>query len=143
MIEKLYEASAAGVQIRMIIRGINCMQMDHPELSKNIQAISIVDRFLEHTRSFYFHNNGESEYYISSADWMTRNLDRRVEVTARIYDLKIQRQLRDHFEILWKDNTKSRWFNAEQTNDYRKLSGPRIRSQVELHNYVIKQLKKG
>lgn len=143
MIDKLYEASAAGVEIRMVVRGINCMRMDDENLTRNIKAISIVDRFLEHTRAFYFHNNGESEYYISSADWMSRNLNRRVEVSAPVYDPKIRRQLRDHFEILWKDNTKSRWFNAEQTNDYRKLNGPRIRAQTELHEYVKKQLRKG
>ena len=84
-----------------------------------------MDRFLEHTRAFCFHNDGQPEYYISSADWMTRNLNRRVEVTVPIYDEKIKRQLRDHFEILWKDNTKSRIFDANQSNAYRKLNGPK------------------
>jgi len=143
MIEKLYEASQAGVKIRLIVRGINCLKLGDPELSANIEAISIVDRFLEHTRAFCFHNNGVPEYFISSADWMTRNLNRRVEVTAPIYDLKIQRQLRDHFEILWKDNTKSRIFDQNQANPYRTLPGPKIRAQIELHNYVRKQLLKG
>lgn len=143
MIDKLYEASAAGVQVRMVVRGINCMQLENPELSKNIEAISIVDRFLEHTRAFCFHNDGQEEYYISSADWMSRNLNRRVEVTVPIYDPAIQRQLRDHFDILWKDNTKSRNFNTEQSNSYRKLNGPKIRAQVELHDYVKRQLLKG
>lgn len=143
MIDKLYEASAAGVQIRMVVRGINCMQLENPELSKNIEAISIVDRFLEHTRAFCFYNDGQEEYYISSADWMSRNLNRRVEVTVPIYDPAIQRQLRDHFDILWKDNTKSRKFDTEQSNCYRKLNGPKIRAQVELHDYVKRQLLKG
>lgn len=143
MIDKLYEASAAGVQVRMVVRGINCMQLENPELSKNIEAISIVDRFLEHTRAFCFHNDGQEEYYISSADWMSRNLNRRVEVTVPIYDPAIQRQLRDHFDILWKDNTKSRNFDTEQSNCYRKLNGPKIRAQVELHDYVKRQLLKG
>jgi polyphosphate kinase len=143
MIEKLYEASAAGVKIRLIVRGINCLKLDDPELSANIQAVSIVDRFLEHTRAFCFHNDGNPEYFISSADWMARNLNRRVEVTAPVYDPKIQRQLKDHFEILWKDNTKSRIFNAKQSNEYRMLPGPKIRAQVELYHYVKKQLLKG
>ncbi|HAR21363.1 MAG TPA: polyphosphate kinase 1, partial [Cryomorphaceae bacterium] len=128
MIAKLYEASASGVSIRMIVRGINCIDFSNKALSGTIEAISIVDRFLEHTRAFCFHNNGQSEYYISSADWMTRNLNRRVEVTVPIYDDKIKRQLRDHFEILWKDNTKSRIFDANQSNAYRKLNGPKIRA---------------
>jgi len=143
MIEKLYEASQAGVKIRLIVRGINCLKLDDPELSANIEAISIVDRFLEHTRAFCFHNNGKPEYFISSADWMTRNLNRRVEVTAPIYDSKIQRQLRDHFEILWKDNTKARIFDSNQSNVHRMLPGPKIRAQLDLHEYVKKQLLKG
>ena len=143
MIEKLYEASQAGVNIRLIVRGINCLRLDDLELSANIEAISIVDRFLEHTRAFCFYNNGQPEYFISSADWMTRNLNRRVEVTAPIYDSKIQRQLRDHFEILWKDNTKARVFDAHQSNVYRTLPGPKIRAQLDLHEYVKKQLLKG
>jgi polyphosphate kinase len=143
MIEKLYEASQAGVKIRLIVRGINCLKLHDPELSANIEAISIVDRFLEHTRAFCFHNNGKPEYFISSADWMTRNLNRRVEVTAPIYDSKIQRQLRDHFEILWKDNTKARIFDANQSNVHRMLPGPKIRAQLDLHEYVKKQLLKG
>lgn len=143
MIAKLYEASASGVSIRMIVRGINCIDFSNKALSGTIEAISIVDRFLEHTRAFCFHNNGQSEYYISSADWMTRNLNRRVEVTVPIYDDKIKRQLRDHFEILWKDNTKSRIFDANQSNAYRKLNGPKIRAQLDMHTYVKKQLLKG
>ncbi len=143
MIEKIYEASQAGVKIRMIVRGINCLKLDDPELSVNIEAISIIDRFLEHTRAFCFHNNGLPEYFISSADWMTRNLNRRVEVTAPIYDSKIQRQLRDHFEILWKDNTKARILDANQSNVHRMLPGPKIRAQLALHDYVKKQQLKG
>mgnify|MGYP001161204215 FL=1 len=143
LIEKLYEASQAGVKIRLIVRGINCLKLDDPKLSANIEAISIIDRFLEHTRAFCFHNNGLPEYFISSADWMTRNLNRRVEVTVPIYDSRIQRQLRDHFEILWKDNTKARIFDANQSNTYRILPGPKIRAQLALHEYVKKQMLKG
>ena len=142
MIQKLYEASDAGVHVRMVVRGINCIDFAHPK-AKNIHAVSVIDRFLEHTRAFCFHNDGSSEYFISSADWMGRNLNRRVEVTVPIYDTSIQRQLRDHFDILWKDNTKSRVFNSDQSNEYRKINGPKTRAQLEMHEYVKKQLMKG
>ena len=89
MINKLYEASDAGVQIRMVVRGICCLDMAHPK-ARNISSVSIVGRFLEHTRAFCFHNDGNPQYYISSADWMGRNLNRRVEVTVPIYDPSIQ-----------------------------------------------------
>jgi polyphosphate kinase len=143
MIQKLYEAAAAGVKVRMVIRGINCIQFTEEYTHGNLEAVSIVDRFLEHTRAFCFHNDGEPEYFLSSADWMSRNLNRRVEVSVPIYDERLKRQLRDHFEILWKDNTKARIFNAERSNAYRSISGPKIRAQKELYHYVQKQLKKG
>jgi polyphosphate kinase len=142
MINKLYEASDAGVQIRMVVRGIFCLDLAHPK-ARNIQAVSVVGRFLEHTRSFCFYNDGQPEYFISSADWMGRNLNRRVEVTVPIYDAAIQRQLRDHFDILWKDNTKSRNFDPQQQNKYRMLHGPKITAQEELHRYVKQLLLKG
>ena len=142
MINKLYEASNAGVQIRMVVRGICCLDMAHPK-ARNISSVSIVGRFLEHTRAFCFHNDGNPQYYISSADWMGRNLNRRVEVTVPIYDQSIQRQLRDHFDILWKDNSKSRIFDAQQNNNYRMLHGPKITAQEELHSYVRNMLRKG
>jgi polyphosphate kinase len=142
MINKLYEASDAGVQIRMVVRGICCLDMAHPK-ARNISSVSIVGRFLEHTRAFCFHNDGNPQYYISSADWMGRNLNRRVEVTVPIYDQSIQRQLRDHFDILWKDNSKSRIFDAQQQNNYRMLHGPKIKAQEELYSYVRNMLRKG
>jgi polyphosphate kinase len=142
MINKLYEASDAGVQIRMVVRGICCLDMAHHK-ARNISSVSIVGRFLEHTRAFCFHNDGNPQYYISSADWMGRNLNRRVEVTVPIYDQSIQRQLRDHFDILWKDNSKSRIFDAQQQNNYRMLHGPKIKAQEELHSYVRNMLRKG
>lgn len=142
MIDKLYEASDAGVNIRLIVRGIMCLDMQNPK-AKNIEAISVVGRYLEHTRAFCFFNDGDSRYYISSADWMSRNLNRRVEVTIPIYDEAIKRQLRDHFEILWKDNSKSRVFDGEQSNTYRLLKGPKIRAQDEFYKYTKKMLLRG
>lgn len=143
LIEKLYEASSYGVKIKLIVRGICSLRPGIKGLSDNIEAISILDRFLEHSRVMYFANGGEDLYYISSSDWMPRNLDYRVEVGVPIYDKRIKKQLRDHLEIIWKDNVKSRWQNAEEVNAYRNIKGPRIRSQYALHDYVRKQLKRG
>lgn len=143
LIDKLYEASSYGVQIKLIIRGICSLIPGVKGMSENIQAISILDRFLEHTRVIVFENGGDPKYFIASADWMQRNLDYRVEVSAPVYDENIKRQLRDHLDIIWKDNVKARWFNEEQNNEYRSIKGPRIRSQYALHDYVKKQLKRG
>ena len=143
LIEKLYEASSYGVKIRMIIRGICSLVPGIPGLSENIEAISIVDRFLEHSRVIIFENGGSPAYFISSADWMPRNLDYRVEVTTPIYDETVKRQLRDHMETIWKDNVKSRWHNDAQDNEYRMIKGPKIRSQYALHDYVKTQQKRG
>lgn len=143
LIDKLYEASSYGVNIRLIIRGICSLIPGVKGLSENIQAISILDRFLEHSRIMIFENGGDQKYFISSADWMQRNLDYRVEVTSPVYDSNIKRQLRDHIEIIWKDNVKARWFSEEQNNEYRSIKGPKIRSQYALHDYVKNQLKRG
>jgi polyphosphate kinase len=142
IIEKLYQASQAGVSIKLIVRGICSIVTSKPGLSENIEAISIVDRFLEHSRVFIFGNAGEPKYYISSADMMTRNLEYRVEVTCPIYDKRIQKEIKDHLDILWKDNCKARIHSWEVKNAYRKLPGPKIRAQIELYKYVKKQLKK-
>ena len=86
MIDKLYEASQAGVKIELIIRGVCCLRPGVPGLSENIRVISIVDRYLEHSRIVYFHNGGEEELFLSSADWMTRNLTRRIELMCPVFD---------------------------------------------------------
>lgn len=143
LIDKLYEASAYGVQVQMVIRGICSLVPGQKGMSENIEAISILDRYLEHSRLIIFENGGDPKYFLGSADWMPRNLDYRVEVTTPVYDEKVKRQLRDHFEIIWKDNVKSRWHNAELNNEYRQIRGPKIRSQYAMHDYVKKQLKLG
>ncbi len=143
LIEKLYEASAYGVKIKLIVRGICSLIPGVKGLSENIEAISILDRFLEHSRVLVFENGGNPAYYISSADWMPRNLDYRVEVTTPIYDENVKRQLREHLDIIWKDNVKSRWHNREEPNAYRVIKGHKVRSQYALHQYVKKQLKRG
>ncbi|APQ16302.1 polyphosphate kinase 1 [Maribacter hydrothermalis] len=135
MVDKLYEASRAGVKIQLIIRGICCLIPGVKGMSENIEAISVVDKFLEHTRLFAFANGGNPKVYISSADWMTRNLDYRVEVGCPIYDEDIKKELMDTFEICWKDNMKARVFNEKQDNAYRKTSTPKIRSQFATYEY--------
>lgn len=143
LIEKLYEASSNGVKIKLVVRGICSLVPGVPGLSENIEAISILDRFLEHSRLLIFENGGEPKYFIGSADWMPRNLDYRVEVTTPVYDPAIKRQLRDHFEIIWKDNVKARWHNEAMDNSYRQIKGPKVRSQYALYDYVKRQLKRG
>ncbi|SIR01130.1 polyphosphate kinase 1 [Maribacter ulvicola] len=135
MIDKLYEASRAGVKIQLIIRGICCLIPGVKGMSENIEAISVIDKFLEHTRLFAFANGGDTKIFISSADWMTRNLDYRVEVGCPIYDKDIKKELMDTFDICWRDNMKVRVFNAAQDNAYRKTSLPRIRSQFATYEY--------
>ena len=141
MVEELYKASREGVKIKMIVRGICCLL---PENEKNIEVRSVVDRFLEHTRFFIFNNNGKNETYISSADWMTRNLDNRVEVTCPILDPNIKKEVNDIFEIYWSDNVKSRTVNNEIPNQYQinQNSKKLIRSQIEINNYYKSKLEK-
>ena len=137
MIRKLYEASSEGVQIKLIVRGICSLVAGVKGLSENIQAISIVDKYLEHSRVFIFHNNGEEKYFISSADWMTRNLDHRSEVAVPIYDKNVQKELRNIIDTLWLDNTKARILGAQQDNEYRKPKGKlKIRAQEEIFNLL-------
>lgn len=143
LIDKLYEASSYGVKIQLVVRGICSLVPGKKGMSENIEAISILDRYLEHSRLIIFENGGDPKYYLGSADWMRRNLDIRVEVTTPVFDDKVKRQLRDHFEIIWKDNVKSRWHNEALDNQYRQIRGPKIRSQYALYEYVKKQLKLG
>ena len=135
MVEELYKAAEEGVKIYLIVRGICCLIPNQKNTHNNIELISIVDKFLEHTRMFIFCNNGKNKTYISSADWMTRNLDNRVEVTIPIEDEKISNQLNDIFSIYWNDNQKSRYVNSENNNEYRKNELDIIRSQSQVYNY--------
>ena len=140
MIDKLYEASQAGVKIQLIIRGIFGVKTGDPELSKNIEAISIVDKFLEHTRAFLFANGGKDDIYISSADWMPRNLDRRIEVACPIYSPEIRTELKELLRIQLRDNTKARILDSELSNHYNnQTNGQRYRAQEDYHNYIKKR----
>ena len=105
-------------------------------MSDNIEAISILDKFLEHSRVYVFCNGGKPKYYISSADWMVRNLDRRIEVTCPIYDKDLQKELQDFLEIQNQDNIKARILNAKQNNPYRSKNALKpIRAQFDLYEY--------
>lgn len=139
MIEKLYEASRAGVKIRLVIRGICSLVPGVKGQSENISAISIVDKFLEHSRVFIFCNDGSEKMFMSSADWMSRNLDRRIEMAFPIYDAAVQQELRDMFEIQWKDNCKARIINEAQDNQMKEAHLPIIRSQEETYHYLLQK----
>ena len=135
IIEKLYQASQAGVKIRMIVRGICCLIPGVDGLSENIEVISILDRFLEHPRVYIFQNSGEKKVFISSADFMTRNLENRVEVSCPVYDTNLQNEIIDVFEISWNDNIKSRLINRANQNKMKKRNGVLNRSQWETYEY--------
>ncbi|MDT0687807.1 polyphosphate kinase 1 [Autumnicola psychrophila] len=141
MIDKLYQASSAGVKIKLIVRGICCLIPGVKGMSENIEAISIVDKFLEHPRLYIFENSGNPKVYISSADWMTRNLDQRVEISCPIYDKDIKKEILETFEISWKDNVKARIFDTEQTNSRRTDDKPPLRSQFALYDYYLKKIE--
>jgi len=143
MIDRLYKASGAGVKIQLIIRGICCLIPGVKGMSENIEAISIVDKFLEHPRIFIFCNGGDERVFISSADFMTRNLENRVEVGCPIYDPDVKEELLDTFEMSWNDNVKARVFNEEQDNAYRKNNKPALRSQFAMYDYYLKKLAEG
>jgi polyphosphate kinase len=139
MINKLYEASKAGVKITLIIRGICSLVTDLEGWSDNIKAYSIVDKFLEHTRVFIFNNNGDEKMYISSADWMSRNLDSRSEVAVPIYDKDIRKILKDIINIQLSGNTKVRILDKKQENIYKvaKPGEKKVRVQDEVYNYLL------
>lgn len=137
VVNHLYQASAAGVKIRLIIRGMCSLMPGVKGLSENIEAISIIDRFLEHPRLSCFYNDGEHSMYISSADWMTRNIDYRVEVGCPIYDKRLQKQILDIFELQWADTTKARIIDAEQKNAYKPRGNKRkVQSQLAIYHYL-------
>ncbi|HEX9975461.1 MAG TPA: polyphosphate kinase 1 [bacterium] len=139
-INRLYEASQAGVKIKMIVRAICSLVPGIPGMSENIEIISIVDKYLEHSRIFIFCNGGHEKYYITSADWMIRNLDNRVEVAAPIYDKNIQNEMKNYLEIQFKDNVKARRINEKQNNPYRRLKLDRkYRAQEDFYEFLKNQ----
>ncbi len=136
IIQHLYQASAAGVEIRLMIRGMISVVPGIKGLSDNIRATGIVDRYLEHTRLMIFCNDGNEECYITSADLMTRNIERRIEVTCPVRDPLLKQEIRDVFRIQWKDNVKAREISSSGTNRIVKKSREPNRSQVTIRDYL-------
>jgi polyphosphate kinase len=138
MIEKLYEASQAGVKVNLIVRSICCVIPQVEGWSDNITITRIVDRFLEHSRIFYFHNGGQEEFYLGSADWMNRNIYRRIEVCFPIKDQHLKDQLKKILELQLADNTKASYLDSSLEN-VRKSAGagePAVNAQTSIYQYV-------
>ena len=135
LIEKLYEASQAGVKIEMIIRGICCLKPGVKGISDNITVISLVDRYLEHARFIKFENNGIPIYILTSADFMERNLDNRIEVGVIIKELSVQKELENIFDFQWRGSVKARLISPDLKNRYRKRNLPPFHAQEELYHY--------
>jgi polyphosphate kinase len=136
MIALLINAAKAGVKIRMLVRGSCSFAPSSEIVEQNLEIRSIVDKFLEHSRILIFHNEGEENVFLTSADWMIRNLDSRVEMTFPIFDFAIKKELIDYFEIEWRDNVKSREIDPELQNRYYKNDQPPCRSQEEIYLYL-------
>lgn len=140
LIDKLYEAAKAGVEIKMVVRGIFCLPTENKKFKHPIQAISIVDEYLEHSRVMIFHNDGKEKTFISSADWMVRNIDHRVEVACPIFEKNIQQEIKDIIQIQLKDNIKARILDNNLSNQYvNPRNTKKIRSQVETYNYLYRK----
>ncbi len=143
IIQKLYTASQSGVKIQIIVRGICCLMPKVKGLSENIEAISVVDRFLEHSRIYCFHNEGDTQVYLSSADLMTRNLHHRIETAFPVYNLGLKAEILHFLNIQWQDNCKARIIDANLSNQYR-IKGKKDtdhRSQLEMYEYYKQKLK--
>ena len=138
MIKLLYRASNAGVKIRLLIRGICSLVPGVKGQSENITVISVIDRFLEHGRVYIFGNNGDEKVYIGSADWMTRNLNHRIEVVTPIYDEDHKKTIKDLLEIQLSDNVKARVIDAKQKNEYVANSKKKVQSQLATYDYFKK-----
>jgi polyphosphate kinase len=140
IIKALYKASNAGVKIYIIVRGICCLIPGVKGLSSNIKAVSIVDRYLEHSRIFVFYNGGNEKVFASSADLMSRNLNRRVELCFPVFDVDIKKKLLTIVNMQLKDNVKARIINRRQTNPFRKSTAASLtRSQFDIYEYYRKQ----
>lgn len=137
MIEELYKASQAGVKVRLVIRGICSLVPGVKGISENITAISIIDRYLEHARIFIFHNDGDEKMYLSSADWMYRNLHKRIETVFPIFDTEIKKKITTLMRMQLNDNVKARIIDASGSNAYVRDEGDMaVRSQIESYYYI-------
>ena len=138
IIDKLYQASTSGVKIDLIVRGVCCLIPGINGLSENIKVISVIDKFLEHSRVYIFENGGNKKIYLSSSDLMTRSFDNRVVVTFPIYSRNLQNQIIDTFNISWTDNVKARLINTNSQNIFITNKKKKNRSQEETFNYYSK-----
>ena len=141
LIEALYDASRAGVKIQLNVRGICCLRPGVPGLSENIRVVSIVDRFLEHARIFYFHHGGDPRVFISSADWMPRNLDRRVELLTPVEDPRARDRLIHVLQTHLRDTAKGREILADGGYRPPETGKKRIRSQEVLYREAVDALR--
>jgi len=140
MIKKLYKASEAGVKVKLCVRGTCAIVPGIKGLSENIEVISIVDKFLEHSRIFIFANGGDEKYFISSGDWMYRNLDHRSEVAAPIFDKDIQQQLKHYLSFQFQDNTKARMMHEKLDNKYaHRSNGKTYRAQDDIYRWLLNE----
>lgn len=139
MIFKLYDAAKAGVEVKLIIRGICCAYTENKKWKRNMEAVSIIDEYLEHARVFVFHNNGQDKVYIASSDWMIRNLDHRVEAATAIEDPVIRQELIEILNIQLNSNVKVRIIDNEQRNAYKHASGRKVRAQLEIGKYLAEK----
>ncbi|GAB3027226.1 polyphosphate kinase 1 [Niabella terrae] len=144
LIDRLNHAAKAGVVIKLIVRGIFCMQSENKKFIRPIQAISIIDEYLEHARVFVFYNRGNQKVYLSSADWMIRNLEHRVEATCPVKNKELKQELIDILNIQLADNTKARILNNELTNEYvhQEKGAALVRSQEAVYNYLKQKTDK-
>lgn len=140
LISKLNEAAREGVKIRMVIRGICSMLTENPKFKEPVHAVSIVDEYLEHARVWVFHNGGNEKVYLSSADWMVRNIDHRIEATCPVLSKELQQELKDILEIQFSGNVKARILNNTLSNEYVRTGKKRIRAQIEIYNYLYKKI---
>lgn len=137
LVDRLYAASNAGVKVRLLVRGMCSLIPNLPGVSENIQVISIVDRYLEHDRVYVFENKGDKKVYLSSADWMTRNIDYRIEVAVLLLDPTLKQRVLDILEILFSDTVKARYLDKELSNSYVPRGNRRkVRSQVAIYDYL-------
>lgn len=144
IIGKLYDAARAGVEVKLNVRGMFALFSSSPEENYKICSIGLIDRYLEHSRVYYFYNNGKENLYISSADLMSRNLDRRVEVSAPIYDVELKKELMGFLELQWKDNTSARILDNELTNQINQPhTQPTITAQLAFYDFLQSDKSEG
>jgi len=136
LILKLYEAHKAGVNIKLIVRGMFSLIPSIPNQNIEIESIGVIDRYLEHSRFLYFFSGGKEKIFLTSSDLMERNLDRRVEVACPVYDTELKKEIKDILDLQWKDNTQARILDNDLSNKYRKNGKAEFRSQYEIYKFL-------